>query len=529
MRRTIFAVLVALHVAACGGGGSKAGVAATLSPRERLKAQLIAAAPANFSTLLVDVNGRGAGTFGVTSTPPASLAPALDTDVGLWWVYVPQGASVTITPAPDGTSVFASWGGQCTGQQACTLVATSVQEVEAVFERGVLTVTVDGLGQGSVTSDHDTRICSVGRCPFQQPGSAGSVTLTAAAAANSRFAGWWGDCDRSTATAAGGTCTVATNRERSVRASFQANRIPIVLRSCGDGTGNVSASGTIEGTLSVGGMLRQYAFHVDSTLLPRHVVLHADPAPDTEFHSWGGACSGTADCALDVSQPAEVSVVFRYLKAAFTVQLPDFPGLAHSFTVTINPADNTFSGTGTVTPGGTPETVTGRLDEYGNVAEWVGSYADGSGYVWSYPAAQPGYAVDNLPTPRSLKVATVWRSLAAPPVLGSGAQLRIQLVNYDYVHSFDITVNPDGTTFTGTGSYVGNLGTDRGSETVFGGLDAYDVTVQWWHAAYVGSTFEWWYQDPARAPTTPGPCGAALCAFDTLGRSLGFTMSTAMP
>src|SRR5207302_1030056 len=113
-----------------------------------------------------------------------------------------SGVSVTLTAAPASGSTFAGWSGSCTGTGACTVTMSGARAVTATFnvQQFALTVSEGGTGGGSVTSS-DGLISCPGTCTATY-NSGVSVTLTAAPASGSTFAGWSGSCTGT------GACTV---------------------------------------------------------------------------------------------------------------------------------------------------------------------------------------------------------------------------------------------------------------------------------------------------------------------------------
>src|SRR5439155_12749131 len=97
-----------------------------------------------------------------------------------------------------------------------------------------LTATKAGAGSGSITSSPSGFDCGT-NCAFTFAQGT-TVTLTAAADANSVFAGWSGGGCSGT-----GTCTVAPSADTTVTASFVPLRTLTVARS-GNGSGAVSSS-----------------------------------------------------------------------------------------------------------------------------------------------------------------------------------------------------------------------------------------------------------------------------------------------
>jgi|SRR5579884_1030485 len=164
-------------------------------------------------TLLVARGGTGSGT--VTSSPAGIECGASCSN------SYPSGTSVTLTATPASGSTFAGWSGACSGTTAtCVLTMSAARAVTATFGEITsvpasfeLSVAKAGGGSGTVTSSPAGISC--GTACSQSYGSGTSVTLTAAPAAGSTFAGWTGACSGS------GACTVTMSGARSVTATFE--------------------------------------------------------------------------------------------------------------------------------------------------------------------------------------------------------------------------------------------------------------------------------------------------------------------
>ena len=160
-------------------------------------------------TLAVSRIGAGGGT--VTSSP-AGISCGADCSES----YT-SGTTVTLTAAANGGSLFGGWSGcNAVSGTTCTVSVTAARSVTATFNLQFFTLTVSktGLGSGTVTSSPAGINCG-SACSASYASNA-VVTLTASPALLSGFTGWSG-CD----TVSGQTCTVATNRARSVTASFR--------------------------------------------------------------------------------------------------------------------------------------------------------------------------------------------------------------------------------------------------------------------------------------------------------------------
>jgi hypothetical protein len=122
---------------------------------------------------------------------------------------------VTLTAAAASGSTFAGWSGACTGTGTCTVSMTAARSVTATFNGSAtvsLAVTKAGTGAGTVTSSPAGIACG-STCSANFANGA-SVTLTAAAASGSTFAGWSGGCSGT------GSCVLAMTAARNVTATF---------------------------------------------------------------------------------------------------------------------------------------------------------------------------------------------------------------------------------------------------------------------------------------------------------------------
>ena len=159
--------------------------------------------------LTVSKNGAGGGT--VTSSP-AGISCGTDCSES----YT-SGTTVTLTAAANGGSLFGGWSGcNSVSGATCTVSVAAARSVTATFNLQYFTLTVSktGLGSGTVTSSPAGINCG-STCSASYASNA-VITLTASPGLLSGFTGWSG-CDA----VSGLTCTVATNRARSVTAAFR--------------------------------------------------------------------------------------------------------------------------------------------------------------------------------------------------------------------------------------------------------------------------------------------------------------------
>jgi endoglucanase len=248
--------------------------------------------PGTNQTLTVTKAGTGSGT--VTSTPSGincgSTCSASFT----------SGTSVTLTPAVASGSTFGGWSGACTGTGACTVSMTQARSVTATFNSTVttfaLTVTRAGTGTGTVTSSPTGINC--GSTCSANYNSGTSVTLTAAAAGGSTFAGWSGACTGT------GACTVSMTQARSVTATFNGTvtTFALTVTRAGMGTGTVTSS---PAGINCGSSCSANYNSGAS------VTLTAAAATGSTFAGWSGACTGTGPCTVSMTAARAVTATFN--------------------------------------------------------------------------------------------------------------------------------------------------------------------------------------------------------------------------
>jgi uncharacterized repeat protein (TIGR02543 family) len=231
----------------------------------------------------------------------------------------PYGTIVQLYPHPATGSQFDGWSGACSGASIpCDVDLGQATNVSASFSLipNVLTVTTDGTGTGSVSSDIGGIDCGATCSTGIHPGD--DVTLTATPdASSSTFAGWSGDCNGTDS-----TCTVTMDQARTVDATFTSIPRNLTLTTDGTGTGTVSSDPS---GIDCG---QNCTTTYDSGTA---VVLTATPAAGSGFTGWTGDCTGTGTCALSMDGDHSANATFDLLPL-------------HAITVTMS-----GTGSGTVT------------------------------------------------------------------------------------------------------------------------------------------------------------------------------------
>lgn len=196
----------------------------------------------NSYNLTVWLGGNGSGTV---SSNPAGISVAS----GSGSASYPYGTSVTLTATPAAGNIFTGWEGACGGTGACTVTLGAESNVTATFAPGHrLSVTVAGTnGGGGAVNSVPSGIASTGGTRSATFPEGSTVTLVAAADANSLFAGWSGACTNKT-----GSCSVRINADATTTATFSyvlpawiagtTNYYPLLQSTYG----NVASGGTIK-------------------------------------------------------------------------------------------------------------------------------------------------------------------------------------------------------------------------------------------------------------------------------------------
>lgn len=269
-------------------------------------AEISAMIPADTKPLLTTYSGTGSGT--VTSSPAGINC------TGTCLALFGTGTSVTLTPAPSGTSTFTGWsGGICAGTSPCTVTMDAAKTVNAVFTANSQTLTVSRTGSGIVTSNLAGIYCGTSCSTTFPTGS--SITLTATPDTGFTFAGWGGAC------AGTGSCTLTIDAAKSVSAFFSATTNSLAISMAGTGVGTVTSNpaGIVCGSTC------SNTFNYGTV-----VLLNAVPDATSTFTGWSGACSGTGSCVVTMNTASSVT-------ASFTT---------NSYQLT---ASKTGSGNGTIT------------------------------------------------------------------------------------------------------------------------------------------------------------------------------------
>lgn len=212
-----------------------------------------------------------------------------DSSSDLMWPYAPQpGATPTLDPGHDDY-----WGppGDDHIPGGCVNVADSDYLTTHPFFRLIVQSGENGVAYVAAAEGAVEEQCDPETPCTEDVRAGSSFTLTAAANAGYRFAGWTG------ASCAEETCTISVAASQTVTAQFVAlPELEVVVR----GKGRVAAAGS---TCSARCSL--------TVPYEERFTLRATPAKGWRFVRWSGACAGTGPrCSAEVEADAAETATF---------------------------------------------------------------------------------------------------------------------------------------------------------------------------------------------------------------------------
>jgi sugar lactone lactonase YvrE len=175
----------------------------------------------------VGVTVGGAGT-GFVESNPTGINCGTGGSPAACLANFSSGLTISLEEVPTGGSTFAGWGGACSSagsNQFCNVTLTSTTSITANFAPAVIptdnvAVTLLGSGVGTVTDSSTSINCTLtngtltGSCNFDYPVNS-QVTLTAAPAVGTAFAGWGAPCSGTSP-----TCTFTVVSPLNINATF---------------------------------------------------------------------------------------------------------------------------------------------------------------------------------------------------------------------------------------------------------------------------------------------------------------------
>lgn len=257
----------------------------------------------NATNLAVALGGANAGDFvisaGGTCSGLAALTPAGGATPNCT-------VKVAFKPAAFGTKNATL---TVSGKVANSTATTQTQATGTGVGRQSFAVTVTRSGTGTGTVTGGAINCgSACTTNVVATTAAGTITLTAAAAAGSDFGGWTGDCASSNPST---SCALTVDAAKNAGASFTIQRFsltPVVAAAPGSGGTLTSSDGQITCTGASCAAV-QYDF---GTV----VRLTAAARADSRFTGWSGDCAGQTGNTCDVTVDRARSATANFLPNA---------------------------------------------------------------------------------------------------------------------------------------------------------------------------------------------------------------------
>jgi hypothetical protein len=324
-----------------------------------------------------------------------------------------------------------------------------------------VTVRKAGTGTGTVTSNPTGVSC--GSDCFESYTAGRVVTLSAAAASGSVFAGWSGGGCSGTS-----SCTTTGNAPITITATFNVASTPTPTPT--SYTLSVSRSGTGSGAVTSNPSGISCGSDCSETLVSGTVVtLTASPTTGSVFGGWGGACSGTGTCTVTMSGARSVSATFTAATTTTTYSLTVTKSGTGSGTVVSNPSGVSCGTDCSHTyTSGTAVTLTATPASGSAFAGWSGACSGtGACTVTMSGARSVGAAFTANPVSSPSSSAcpcTIWASTATPAIYSDpdssaveiGVKFRADVNGYiTGIRYYKSTQN--------TGTHVGHLWTSGGT------------------------------------------------------------------
>ena len=262
-----------------------------------------AQAVTDIASIQVEITGPGIAVPATTTVPVSDPTNGQQIPVS---IQAPVGANRTITvsafnAASPPRKIF---GGTLPN---VNLTAGAPIDLEITLVR-LFTVTVnkEGEGSGTVTSSPGGINCDPTCATQAQQFQEGTtVSLNAAAAPGSTFAGWSGGCSGTAA------CTITDNATVTVRFNVALSTDQLTVSLAGSGTGTVTSNPS--GISCPGTCAAEFATGTT-------VTLTATPTNGSTFDGWsGGGCTGTGPCVVAIVGDQTVTATFTAAPVLFTL------------------------------------------------------------------------------------------------------------------------------------------------------------------------------------------------------------------
>jgi uncharacterized delta-60 repeat protein len=310
---------------------------------------------------LVTIQKQGTGSGSVTSSPSGIACGADCTEM------VALGSTITLTAVPDAGNGFLRWGeANCAegyDSPTCTIAMTHNTTINPVFRPLVtLTVTKTGTGTGRVVSSAAGIDCGSACTAIVTDGS--YRPFTAIPDPGFAVAGWseWA-CEKKN------ICETSIFGNKTVSVQFEPG-VRLTIDKSGPGTVRLFS---FVAEFNCASQCNSWFLH------GTYVHLYANPDPGAVFVGWfGGGCSGTGTCTVQLESAKTVSAIFATQGQAYQVSVTRSG--SGTGTVTSTPAGISCGGTcsGEFAPG-TTVSLTASASGPSVFLGWFGAGCSGTG------------------------------------------------------------------------------------------------------------------------------------------------------
>ena len=312
-----------------------------------------------------------------------------------------QGQSVMLVASAYDGYQFDGWSGDCSGTASCSLSIDGNKAVTAHFSPVLVQLTIELKGQGSVVSTSGLS-CSSSPCQFSVP-LGETVSLVANSSSGFQLDSWGAACGGKS------TCTVTVDRNKRVVANFSPIMHQVTLRAS---SGGLIANGDQSLVCSESTCTFDFA---EGSLLGLTTLAKSG----YQFESWGGACSGTGTCSLEVKQDMTVSANFSSILHTLTVSVSE-GGSVSSLAADLNCSAGVCS---TQVQEGKKITLSALSSNAYDFESWSGQCAGSGADCSIIVESDVGLSASFSPPPEATQMGSIFVTWSAPLEREDGSPL----------------------------------------------------------------------------------------------------------
>jgi len=233
-------------------------------------------------SVLIEIQKTGNGAGRVISAPAAiDCGSTCD-------AKFPRGQILTLRAEPAAGSTFTGWTGKCAGLEECRItLEDNYSSISAEFSTQAFTLTASITGAGAIISSPAGINCSTTETDCEVELSAGTeITLTTLEDEGFEHESWTGDCSGI------GSCTLTMDSNKNVGSIFGPAEYDVTVNLVGPGRGRIISQPN--GIDCPSECVRSFPHGTQVTLI-------AQDEPGSTFAGWTGACVGSEECVLSLT------------------------------------------------------------------------------------------------------------------------------------------------------------------------------------------------------------------------------------